>query len=139
MEWRARASVYKTKNFNNAKLFSAQPDPSKPLYIAVDVSSTGIAEYLGQGAKEQNTILQYTSRLLKESERTYPTERECLAIVYIIKQFSSFFKGRPFTIYTDHNNLKWLRVAKDWNARIFHWGHYIARIQLRSYLYLRGR
>lgn len=73
----------------------------------VDASSIGIPSYLGQGQIENQEIIQYASRVLKEAERRCTvTERECLSIVYSVENFSQFLKRKLFTIYTDHNSLR---------------------------------
>ena len=51
----------------------------------------------------------YTSRSLSVAERKYSQlEKEGLAIVVAIKKFHQFLHGRPFTIFSDHQPLKYL-------------------------------
>ena len=65
----------------------------------------GIGGVLAQIDKNSNErTISDASRALSKAERKYfPTERECLAIVYCVKYFRPYVYGRHFTISTDHN------------------------------------
>ena len=39
-------------------------------------------------------------------------QRECLAIVYALKQFRHYLLGRKFRLVTDHEPLQWLSAQK---------------------------
>ena len=39
-------------------------------------------------------------------------QRECLAVVYALKQFRHYLLGRPFKLVTDHAPLQWLSAQK---------------------------
>ncbi len=52
----------------------------------------------------------YASRQLTKPEiKYYTTEKEALAIVYVIKHFKHYLLDRPFEIITDHATLQWLK------------------------------
>ena len=55
----------------------------------------------------------YTSWTLTQLERNYSIiQKECLALVYGIKQFRHYLLGRQFTVLTDHAPLQWLSGQK---------------------------
>ena len=58
-------------------------------------------------------MVAYASRSLTAPERQYSViQRECLAVVYALKQFRHYLLGRHFQILTDHAPLQWLSAQK---------------------------
>ena len=58
-------------------------------------------------------MIAYASRVLSSSERNYSViQRECLAVVYALKQFRHYLLGRHFIVLTDHAPLLWLSAQK---------------------------
>ena len=58
-------------------------------------------------------VVAYASSTLTQAERNYSViQRECLAIVYVLKQFCHYLLGRQFTLLTDHAPLQWLAGQK---------------------------
>ena len=67
-------------------------------------------------------MIAYASRHLSESEIKYSTvEKEALAIVYALDTFHCYLFQQQFTVWTDHNPLKWLLTMKKPKARIMRW------------------
>ena len=86
----------------------AYPDFSIPFELHADVSSTGIGFALCEIHGGRNRAIAYGGRNLNPAERNYSTtEREALAVVEGIKKFRNYLYGHKFTIYTDHNALRW--------------------------------
>ena len=82
---------------------------SQPFQLQTDASSIGVGAVLEQDGH----VIAYASRVLSTSERNYSViQRECLAIVFALKQFRHYLLGRPFTLYTDHAPLQWLSAQK---------------------------
>ena len=67
--------------------------------------------------------MSYASRSLTKWEKAYTTtEKEALAIVFGCEQNRIYLRnGDPFTIFTDHQALVWLKDTKNLNARTTRW------------------
>ena len=77
--------------------------------LLTDASATGIGAVLEQAGH----VVAYSSRTLSKPERNYSViQRECLAIVYALKQFRHYLLGRKFKLVTDHAPLQWLSSQK---------------------------
>ena len=85
-------------------------DQSSPEFcLQTDASAVGIGAVLEQGGH----VIAYASRSLTQPERHYSViQRECLAIVYAVKQFRHYLLGRQFKLFTDHAPLQWLSAQK---------------------------
>ena len=80
-----------------------------PFHLQTDASAVGIGAVLEQDGH----VIAFASRVLSSSERNYSViQRECLAIVYALKQFRHYLLGRSFIIMTDHAPLQWLSAQK---------------------------
>jgi len=67
--------------------------------LQTDASAVGLGAILEQNGH----VIAYASRSLTASERNYSViQRECLAIVFGLKQFRHYLLGKPFRLYTDH-------------------------------------
>ena len=82
---------------------------ASPFVVYTDASSTGVGAVLEQ----DNHVIAYASRALTKPEKQYSViQRECLAVVYALKQFRHYLLGRSFTLVTDHAPLQWLSTQK---------------------------
>ena len=82
---------------------------AKPFHLYTDASATGIGAVLEQSSH----VVAYVSRALSKAEQNYSViQKECLALVYALKQFRHYLLGRPFKILTDHAPLQWLSAQK---------------------------
>ena len=74
---------------------------SQSFQLYTDASAIGIGDVVEQSGH----VIAYVSRALTGSEKNYYNsviQRECLAVVYALKQFRHYLLGRPFAIVTDH-------------------------------------
>ena len=77
--------------------------------LHTDASATGLGVVLEQGDR----VIAYASRTLTTAEKNYSViQRECLAIIFALKQFRHYLLGRRFTLLTDHAPLQWLAGQK---------------------------
>ncbi len=64
--------------------------------------------------------------MLKGTEVNYGiTQKECLAIVWGIKQFHTYLYGIHFVFVTDHIALSWLNHTSPQNGRLARWTMYL--------------
>ena len=78
-------------------------DPSKPVVIQTDASSTGLGSCLLQDGKP----IEFASRALTDPETRYAQiEKELLAIVFACIKFHQYVYGRPVTVQSDHKPLE---------------------------------
>lgn len=104
------------------KLMSAPvltcPDFSKPFDLYCDASGVGLGAVLSQEGRP----VAFASRTLTAGERKYfPTELECLAVLWAIEKFRGYLEGYKFNVITDHASLKWLDNLKDPCGRLGRW------------------
>ena len=77
--------------------------------MQTDASSVGVGAVLEQGDR----AIAYASRALNQAEQQYSViQKECLAIVFALKQFRHYLLGRSFQLLTDHALLQWLSSQK---------------------------
>ena len=77
--------------------------------IQTDASAVGLGAILQQ----DGYVIGYVSRVLSKSEANYSViQRECLALVYGMKQFQHYLLGCPFQLWTDHEPFQWLSGQK---------------------------
>lgn len=96
----------------------ACPDFSKTFDLYCDASSVGLGAVLSQEGK----VIAYASRSLTKQERKFfPTELECLAVLWAIEKFRGYLEGYKFNVITDHASLVWLNNLKDPCGRLGRW------------------
>ena len=71
--------------------------------LQTDASATSIGAVLEQGGR----VVGYTSRTLSSSEKNYSIiQRECLAVIFSLKQFRHYLLGCKFSLLTNHAPLQ---------------------------------
>jgi hypothetical protein len=88
---------------------------SAPILKIVDldkdfvVCTNACIEGLGGVLMQDNHVVCYESRKLKEHEKNYVThDLELAAIVHALKMWRHYLMGKRFELRTDHNGLKYL-------------------------------
>ena len=99
------------------------PDFDKEFVLYTDASNLAIGAILAQ--LDENGVdhpIAYASRVLNKHERNYSvTEKECLAVIFAVKQFRPYVYGTHFTVITDHSSLRWLQQLKEPEGRLARW------------------
>ena len=96
----------------------AQPDNTKPFDVYCDASGTGHGCVLMQ----DNRVIAYASRALRNHEKKYPThDLELVAVVHALKIWRHHLMGTHCNIYTDHKSLKYIFTQADLNMRQRRW------------------
>lgn len=114
------------------------PNFDKPFTLTTDASNYAIGAVLSQ---EGHPIC-YISRTLNNHEKNYSaTDKEFLAILWSVNYLRPYLYGRKFTIFTDHQPIKFLHSkykGKDMSPRHQRWllklGEYDFNIE-----YLKGK
>ena len=100
----------------------AFPCFSEEFVVDCDASDYGLGAVISQQQDGDEKVIAYASRVLEDRERRYSTtKKEMLAMVYAIKHFRHYLYGRPFTVRTDHNALKWLQSFKEPEGQVARW------------------
>ena len=64
----------------------------------------------------------FWSRTLQGTERSYSaSEKECLAVVWALQTLRPYLAFERFTVYTDHNALRWLFNIAEPSGRLMRW------------------
>ncbi|XP_059474872.1 uncharacterized protein LOC132196326 [Neocloeon triangulifer] len=85
------------------------PDMSKPFVLSTDASGFALGAALEQDFEDGRHPVGFASQKLKKAELNYhTTERECLAVLFGVRAFDVYLRGRHFILQTDHECLKWL-------------------------------
>ena len=67
-------------------------------------------------------VVAYASLALSKVERQYcVTWQEMLALVWAVKHFCAYLYGRPFTVRTNHQSLKWLQSFTEPEGQVAGW------------------
>ncbi|GFT03298.1 retrovirus-related Pol polyprotein from transposon 17.6 [Trichonephila clavipes] len=94
------------------------PNFSEQFNLFTDASGVGIGAVLQQNQKP----IAFASRTLNKAERNYTvTERECLAVIWALNKFKTYFGPLPVKVITDHSALTKLTNGKNMSSRIIRW------------------
>ena len=98
-----------------SELLLLYPNFDKEFILQTNASIIAIGAVLSQiGDDGYEHPVAYCSRVLNKHEQNYSvTERECLAVIYAVKQFRVYVHGVHFQVVTNHSLLKWLQSLKE--------------------------
>ena len=98
------------------------PDWNKPFSVYVDASQTAVGGVLVQEHGGGQRAIHYYSRKLTPTQSRWPIiEREAYAIVEGIRQFKPYLYGHKFTVYSDHQPLRYLFKSEIKNVKVQKW------------------
>jgi hypothetical protein len=103
------------------------PDFNREFFLYTDASGYALGAVLGQKDDDGNEYqVGNASRTLRGGEIHYgSTEKECLGVIYGVKNFRVYLYGKKFTIVTDHAALAWLMKINDPSGRLARWSIYL--------------
>ncbi|CEP12014.1 hypothetical protein [Parasitella parasitica] len=117
-EWKAPTNKKDKLRSSFAPNSSIHPNPQLPYDLHCDAFDVGLGAFVVQLGRP----IAFASRTLKSAETNYTTtEKECLAIVWALKQFHPYLYGSKFTIFTDHAALKSIMSTKLPRGRLAQW------------------
>ena len=115
-EWTAECTeaYEKLKAVLMQKPVDTYPDFSIPFWLYTDVSNVGLGAILAQQQYGKEHIICCASRTLGKSEQNCSaTKKECLAVVWGIKNFRHYLIANHFKVYMDHYSLQWLSMKHE--------------------------
>ena len=84
----------------------AYPDFTVPFRLYTAASNIGLGAILEEGGRER--VICCASQTLNKAEQNYSaTKKECLAVVWGIKNLRNYLIANHFKVYTDHYSLFW--------------------------------
>ncbi|GFU17653.1 retrovirus-related Pol polyprotein from transposon 17.6 [Trichonephila clavipes] len=94
------------------------PNFSEQFNLFTDTSGVGIYAVLQQNQKP----IAFAFRTLNKAERNYTvTERECLAVIWALNKFKTYFGPLSVKVITDHAALTKLTNGKSLSSRMIRW------------------
>ncbi|GFW68098.1 retrovirus-related Pol polyprotein from transposon opus [Trichonephila clavipes] len=77
---------------------------------------------IGAVLNQNHRPIAFASRTLNKAERNYTvTERECLAVIWALNKFKTYFGSLPVKVITDHAALTKLTNGKNLPSRMIRW------------------
>ena len=98
------------------------PDFSLPFALAVDASDVAVGANLFQVVDGiEHPVCYYSKRLNVHQQRYSTIEKEALALLLAVRNFSVYFGTHPVTVYTDHSPLQFLKNMSNYNNKMLRW------------------
>ena len=105
--------------------------------IETDASGYAIAAVLSVKNNNGWKPVEFYSKTLSKCQQNWPTrEREAFAIVAALQKFDCYIRSRPFSLYTDHESLKWMLESQ--KGKISRWASLMAEYDMTIY-YKKGK
>ncbi len=97
-------------------------DPTLPIFIGTDASGKAIGAVLEQEEHGSRRPVGFFSRTLNIHEQRYHIrERELLSIVASLVHWRAYLHGQRFTVFNDHESLKYLHSQDKLSDRQVRW------------------
>ncbi len=95
-------------------------DFNKVFILHIDWSAFGIGAILSQLNEEgKEYVIAYASRSNNKAESNYSSyEGECLDVVWAVIHFRPYIYGTNFTLYIDHQPIKWLMTNNKFTGKL---------------------
>ena len=99
------------------------------IIIETDASDVAIAAILSTLREGKEVPVEFASKTLSDIERNWPTrEKEAYAIVWALRKFDEYIRGRKIEVRTDHKSLEWIMEAK--KGKIARWAMTLHEFEL---------
>ncbi|XP_027071577.2 uncharacterized protein [Coffea arabica] len=98
------------------------PNWSLPFEIMCDASDYAAGIVLGQRIRKAPHAIYYASRVLNGAQLNYSTtEKELLAVIFVLEKFRSYLLSVKVIIFSDHAALRYLLAKKNAKSRLIRW------------------
>lgn len=98
------------------------PNWKLPFHISIDASQTIVGAVLGQQEDKKPYEIYYVNKNLTLAKLNYTiTEKEFLAIIYVVNKFLHYIIGYPIFVHTDHTTIRYLMNKPITPSRITIW------------------
>ena len=102
-----------------AKSVLVLPSPSEKLKLCTDASQDCVGACL---LTEAGQPVSFASKKLTPSQCRWSTiEKEAFAVVWSVQKLRSFLLGKHFTVFSDHQPLKYLLQANNVSPKVLRW------------------
>ncbi len=82
----------------------------------------GISVILGQFDEEgKEYVIAYASRNNKAKSNYFSYEGECFVVIWVVLHFRPYLYGTKFTLYTNHQPIKWLMTNDKFTSKLARW------------------
>ena len=117
-----KAYQYIKTRYQNAPILIGV-DWKLEFHVHTDASDIAVGAMLAQNPTgKTNQPIAYASRLLSKAEKNYTTtEKEALAMVYVVNKFCHYLLGNKFIFYVDHLALQYLVNKPQVSGRLARW------------------
>ena len=111
------------------------PCDGEVLEVTTDASTKGIGAVLEVAREGKKYPIEFLSKRFTEVEARWATrEQEAFAIIYALRKWEGYLRGRRVIVTTDHKSLEWLLESK--TGKLARWamtlGEYDLKIQHRA-------
>ncbi|GFX74043.1 transposable element Tcb2 transposase [Trichonephila clavipes] len=98
------------------------PETTRHLVESMPRRLEAVISEKGAVLQENKKPIAFASRTLNKAERNYTvTERECLAVIWALNKFKTYFGSLPVKVITDHAALTKLTNGKNLSSRMIRW------------------
>ncbi len=110
-----------------------RPNFNKVFILRTDWIALSIRTILGQLDEESKEyVITYASRNNNKVESHYSSyEGECLVVVWAIIHFRPYLYGTNFTLYIDHQPIKWLMTNDKLTSKLTHWAFILQKYEFK--------
>ncbi len=100
-----------------------RPNFNKVFILHTNLNALGIGVILGQLDEESKEyVITYASQSNNKGENNYSSyEGKCLVVVWVVIHFRPYLYGIEFTLYTNHQPIKWLMTNDKLTSKLTCW------------------
>jgi hypothetical protein len=122
MDWRCLGSFQHTQGKAFRVPHSKETWFQQGFILHINWSVLDIGVILGQLDEEgKEYVIAYASQSNKVESNYSSYEEECLAVVWAVIHFRPYPYGTKFTLYTNHQPIKWLMTNDELTGKLIRW------------------